>query len=421
MKHILSKLTLMSCAISGAVGLAHAEEGRLLEFTYIDRVQDIACVVPDGYSLDSKALYPRTVSYQITNFGPTHVELNLELENNDNFPANLFTFSDVECASGPFIGGATQVPASLDSGESCDIELLITPPDCPVINFLDPEDPDAAFGPLNGPINRVFEIDIDTRQVDLSTQILAKLSTLGAAAEFGALGCEISNDDDDGPAQVDNGDAGAGELDGYSCTTDKTNSVDPSGIFGEVQVINGIKYLEFNAQPTQYALQDLNEALDMFYTEYYNMPCIFPQSTNTDPDDLSGVILGPNRYCLDGQYVPDVQTLTLSGRGQYVFFVAGCTEQRDLSNSSKAAGNGCGFYLGENATVVWGQGARVDDIFWVELYPRAILLDTASTLAGNLISYRYLRNSYDGNNFQVNGRMLSLEQVYLDGTSITVK
>ncbi len=421
MKHLLPKLAL-TCAALTLASFAHAD-GRLVEFTQYGYVQDVACAIPDDVDVYDNL---RLATYEIKNFGPTKVELNIKVDNFDDFPNDLITFQAVSCADGSISEGATEVPASLDSGASCVIELLITPPTCPVINYLDPMDKDAIFGPLNGPLKRLLEIDINTRQVELSTRIRAKVSTLGAAAEFGLLGVEIDNDNDSGPTQVDNGSVGAGILGEIiiACFIEGRNTNDYSGIFGEVQVINGTKYLEYDALPTLIAMEDLDSTLDMFETQFENGSCISPQSTNADPDDLSGVILGPNTYCLDGQYVQDLQTLTLSGAGQYVFFVYDDAREIPYAKTNHRKDSNCstldyGFCLGENASVVWANGAEVDDIFWID-ENFDLQLYVNSSLAGNVLSYEGLAPFFDDVG-QVNGRMLTLGCLSLSGNSITVK
>ncbi len=398
------KLVLLATASIGLIGMAHAQ-GRLVEFTQVAKVQDVACVIPE--EVPKREVFDRTAQYQITNFGPTSVNLVFELENNDRFLDAMFSFEEIDCAT---IESESFATGSLAPGASCVIELLITPPDCPVINYLDPSDIDAQFGPLNGPINRVLEIDINTRQVELTKRIRAKVSTLGAAAEFGLLGCEIYNDDTVGPTQVDNGSVGAGQIFDVGCEIE----AGASGISGEVQVINGVKYLEYNALSTQIALMDLIAAGTMFDSQinFFDPICITPQSTNTDTNDLSGVTLGPNTYCLEEQYVDDLQTLTLSGPGTYIFFV-GIHQGRPVGPCYHS------FCLGEYASVVAANGASIDNIFWLLYDSEALSLDVNSTIVGNIMSPDGIDPFEDV--AQVNGRMLTIGSIFIYGNSITVE
>ncbi len=385
MKH-LYKLALLAGASLGLIGITHAE-GRLVEFTQIAQVQDIACVLPEKVTEQKVPALQRTAQYQITNFGPTSVNLVFELENYDRFLDSMFRFEKIDCAT---IESESFATGSLASGASCDITLFITPPDCPV---MDPDYP--IYGPASGPIDRVLEIDINTRQIKLEKYIAAQVTTLGAAAAFGVLSGDTINNSTG--SLVVNGNVGA-----------IANTP-------ELDVINGILYPN-DAKPTQIALADLTSAFDMFDQIE---GCSYPQSPSppsADTNDLSNIPLVPGYYCLDGPYVDDDSVLTLEGDGLYVFYVF--CDSCDKYIDPKQKGVIGGFELGGSASIVLAGGAKANNVYWI-VYDDWLTLDEDSTLVGSVLSLDELYPFNDVGS-QVNGRLLTAGELGLDDTTVIV-
>ncbi len=351
-----------SCLISllSLIGVVHADDmpHRYAKTTYgeVTPIQDIACAMPNA-SLH-QPIERVTTFWLEHNWSTPIYDLAFQLFSNDAFPNALLTFNSLDCDA--IIEPHRLVIKRFNPYQRCSGTLLITPPPCPLIS-------EGVYGPLSGKVERYLSF--------IPKSINATVSTLGAAEDFGILSDILTNDDLQGKAMVNGGNVGSMES------------------HGTIDVSTGNVHYPDGALATQIALQDVQSAYQMFTS---NTECIRLGRF------LDGFIITPGNYCLDHNLLDSDQTVTLSGKGSFIFYVR-----------SK------GMLFGPNSKVVLQNGADENDVYW--LVDGEFLLSSGSVLSGNIITSESSPNEIFGEApSQVNGRILSPAQIDLFGTVVNV-
>ncbi len=342
------KLALLAGATTCLVGVAQADFGpnsgpignlgnpNLVHFTDVEQIGTIGCAADiDAY-------------YEIKNSGPTSVNLVFKL---DHVDSDVVFFEDISCSS-DVVYGDIEATGKLASGDYCEIIVEVNPLDCPSPSALKTASPLDFFSNFDiESFNGILEIDINTRQVEISAPIVFETSLLGAAEGYAVLsGGNVNNfitSPTSGSAAVINGNL---------------------GLFGTIGGFRPIYVRGYTDIDNSYVTNALADA-----TAAYAMLSAIPCQSMAFPGT------GPFNPITPAFYCP-----TNSPTSPFQYYIYGTENDIVVFNYNHTANTP--ITIGPNTTFNFDGGIGAENVFWLFNSHQPVTLQNEDRFDGTIIS-----------------------------------
>ncbi|MGA2654781.1 MAG: ice-binding family protein [Gammaproteobacteria bacterium] len=371
MKTIIARLTLL-CSVSFCLNVfatTNIDENPI-EFSVVPDISNISCG-----SAASNAVYTviNTDKYATIIVTPR------EIINYDDFPDNLV---QIQPKSAP--GSLTTCDNTyLKPGQTCNINLIITPDSC-------------NNGTILGHIDRVLVVATGTQYKDPTAKIKFSYTKAGAADSFAILGSGVFN---------------------YGSTSYVTGDIGHTGtsaIFGPFHVTNGQLY----TSATDPNVINANTAFLNLYNQFIaNKANCRIHSDIIPPTELQASYycltsnLGLNEVSVDGPTV-------LSGNGDFVFFVDD-GHNTCFPNASPSAP--CNLHIKSETSFIYKNGASPNNVYWITGTGATIQIESGAELDGTILAGGNISTSPNGPSpASVIGHLWSLGNITLYGDSVAI-